>query len=62
MGVGDVIERLARNDKRLTIADVVSLYATDTENQILLEKASEHPSLPAAWRAYFRKRLWAPEA
>ena len=62
IGAGDVIERLARNDKRLTIADVVSLYATNSENQTLLESASEHPSLPAAWREYFRKRLWAPDA
>jgi MOSC domain-containing protein YiiM len=62
VGAGDVIERLARDDKRLTIADVVSLYATDSDNQTLLESASEHPSLPAAWREYFRKRLWAPDA
>jgi MOSC domain-containing protein YiiM len=62
VGAGDVIERVARNDKRLTIADVVSLYATDSENQTLLESASEHPSLPVAWRKYFRKRLWAPDA
>jgi MOSC domain-containing protein YiiM len=62
VGAGDMIERLARNDKRLTIADVVSLYATDSENQTLLENASEHPALPAAWREYFRKRLWAPDA
>jgi MOSC domain-containing protein YiiM len=62
VGTGDVIERLARNDKRLTIADVVSLYATDSENQVLLQSASEHSSLPVAWREYFRKRLWAPDA
>ena len=60
-GAGDVIERLSRNDKRLTIADVVSLYATDSDNQVLLETASEHSSLPPAWREYFRKRLWAPD-
>jgi MOSC domain-containing protein YiiM len=62
VGAGDVIERLARNDKRLTVADVVALYATDSANQTLLESASEHPSLPTAWREYFRKRLWAPDA
>lgn len=61
VGAGDVIERLSRSDKRLTIADVVSLYATDSDNQALLESASEHPSLPAGWREYFRKRLWAPD-
>jgi len=59
---GDAIERLARDERRLSIADVVALYATDSANQPLLESASAHPSLPAAWREYFRKRLWTPDA
>jgi MOSC domain-containing protein YiiM len=58
---GDVIERFARDESRLTVADVVALYAADSANQPLLEKASDHPSLPASWREYFRKRLWAPD-
>jgi MOSC domain-containing protein YiiM len=62
VGAGDTIERLARNERRLTVADVVTLYAADSANQPLLENASDHPSLPAAWREYFRKRLWAPDA
>ena len=62
VGVGDVIERLARNERRLTVADVVNLYAADSANQSLLESASDNPSLPAAWREYFRKRLWTPDA
>jgi MOSC domain-containing protein YiiM len=62
VGAGDAIERLARNERRLSIADVVALYATDSANQPLLESASDHPSLPAAWREYFRKRLWTPDA
>lgn len=62
VGAGDAIERLARNPMRLTVADVVTLYATDSANQPLLESASSHPSLPAPWRDYFRKRLWAPDA
>jgi MOSC domain-containing protein YiiM len=61
VGAGDAIERIARNDQRLTIADVVSLYATDSRNQTLLDSASVHPSLPTAWREYFRKRLRAPD-
>ena len=59
---GDTIERLARNERRLTVADVVKLYAADSANQQLLESASDHPSLPHAWREYFRKRLWAPDS
>ena len=61
VGAGDTIERLGRNERRLTVADVVTLYAADSANQPLLASASEHPSLPAAWREYFRKRLWAPD-
>jgi MOSC domain-containing protein YiiM len=62
VGAGDAIERLARGEKALTVADVVTLYATDSADQSLLQSASEHPSLPAAWREHFRKRLWAPDA
>jgi MOSC domain-containing protein YiiM len=62
VGAGDAIERLARSERRLTVADVVTLYAADSANQQLLENASDHPSLPAAWREHFRKRLWAPDA
>jgi len=59
---GDAIERFARDERRLTVADVVALYATDSANQPLLETASDHPSLPASWREYFRKRLWTPDS
>src|ERR1700757_2048219 len=62
VGAGDTINLLARNERRLTVADVVALYAADPANQPLLENASDHPSLPVAWREYFRKRLWAPDA
>jgi MOSC domain-containing protein YiiM len=61
-GAGDAIERLARHETRLTVADVVALYATDSAKQPLLKSASEHPLLPAAWREYFQRRLWAPHA
>lgn len=61
VGPGDAIERLARDERRLTVADVVALYGTDAANQSLLERASDHPSLPAAWREHFRQRLWEPD-
>lgn len=62
VGAGDAIERFARDERRLTVADVVALYAADSANQPLLANASDHPSLPANWREYFRKRLWTPDA
>jgi MOSC domain-containing protein YiiM len=56
-GAGDSIERIARSERRLTVEDVVRLYMADLADRALLENASGHPSLPAAWRDYFRKRL-----
>jgi MOSC domain-containing protein YiiM len=61
VGAGDPIERIERNERRLTVADVVRLYGADAAHQSLLKSASDHPSLPVAWREYFRKRLWAPD-
>ena len=62
VGADDAIERIARDERRLSVADVVKLYGADSANQPLLESASNHPSLPSTWRDYFRKRLWVPDA
>jgi MOSC domain-containing protein YiiM len=61
VGAGDAVELLARDERGLTVADVVRLYAADAADQSLLERASEHPGLPAGWRDYFRKRRWEPD-
>jgi MOSC domain-containing protein YiiM len=62
VGPGDPFEPIARADDGLTVADVVSLYTVDAENQELLRRATESPALPESWRDYFRKRLWEPDA
>lgn len=62
LAAGDRIEPLERDERGLTVADVVRLYAADSANQSLLERASQHPALPASWRDYFQKRLWTPDA
>jgi MOSC domain-containing protein YiiM len=51
VGAGDAIRLVARDERRLAVAE-----------QALLERASEHPGLPAGWRDYFRQRLWEPDA
>lgn len=58
-GAGDVVERLARDERHLTVAEVAALYAADSPDRALLEQASEHPSLPVAWREMFGRRLSA---
>ena len=59
---GDSFEWVAREDHGVTVAEVVGLYAADAANQDLLRRVSELPALPEGWRAYFRQRLWEPDA
>jgi len=44
------------------VADIAALYARDMDNEDLLRRAVEVPALPESWRAYFRKRLFEPDA
>jgi len=61
VGAGDVIEVTQRDALGITVADISALYGTDVDNQALLRRAVDLPSLPEAWRTYFRKRLWEPD-
>jgi MOSC domain-containing protein YiiM len=62
VGSGDSIEFTARDDRHVTVADIVALYSHDADNQSLLHRAIQLPALPESWRDYFRKRLWEPDA
>jgi len=59
---GDSIQRLARDEHGVTVAEVANLYVADAASQELLRRVSELPALPAGWRDYFRKRIWDPDA
>ncbi|HYV55919.1 MAG TPA: MOSC domain-containing protein [Candidatus Nitrosopolaris sp.] len=59
---GDAIERTAREDHGVTVADIVELYAQGSENEALLRRAVAVTALPDSWRAHFRGRLWEPDA
>jgi MOSC domain-containing protein YiiM len=62
VAAGDSIELIASDENGVTIADIVELYTADAANQDVLQRVSELASLPESWRAYFRKRLWRPDA
>ena len=62
VGAGDPIEREANREGEVTIADIVSLYTSDAENQDLLQRATQAPALPESWKEYFRKRLWKADS
>ena len=61
VGAGDPIEVTQRDERGITVADISALHGTDANNQALLRRAVEVPSLPETWRTYFRKRLWEPD-
>ncbi|MEP6915914.1 MAG: MOSC domain-containing protein [Acidobacteriota bacterium] len=59
VGRGDAIERLSRDRRGVSIADVFALYGRDAGNRALLERVVDHPGLPESWRELFRQRLRA---
>ena len=61
VSAGDAVSLIASHPDGVTIADVVSLYASDSDNQDLLRRVSGLSELPEGWRDYFRKRLWQPD-
>jgi len=62
VGAGDPIEHGRSQEIGVTIADIVNLYTSDSENQELLRRATELPALPDGWKEYFRRRLWNADA
>jgi MOSC domain-containing protein YiiM len=58
VAAGDAISVLAAHPDAISIADVVSLYTSDADNQEFLRRVSGLAALPEDWRDYFRKRLW----
>jgi MOSC domain-containing protein YiiM len=62
VAAGDPIGFIDRSESGITILDVTNLYASDSQSQDLLRRASELPALPESWRDYFRKRLWNADA
>jgi MOSC domain-containing protein YiiM len=62
IGAGGSLDRVAEDSSHITVADIVGLYAAEAANQDLLRRASELSALPESWRAYFRERLWEPDA
>jgi MOSC domain-containing protein YiiM len=58
VGAGDEIEFIERSKSGVTITDITNLYASDSQSQDLLRRATELPALSESWRDYFRKRLW----
>jgi MOSC domain-containing protein YiiM len=57
VGAGDAIERIGRDENNITVADVVDLYAGDTDNLEMLQRAVQVEALPESWRDHFQHRI-----
>jgi len=53
---GDMVDLLAREENRVSVADIVQLYVADNLDPDLLRKAAGLAALPANWRDYFLQR------
>ncbi|MGI8401038.1 MAG: MOSC domain-containing protein [Gemmatimonadaceae bacterium] len=62
IGSGDAVTFTGRDERAVSVADIVSLYVADDANQDLLRRATELRDLPESWREYFRKRLREQDA
>jgi MOSC domain-containing protein YiiM len=56
IGAGDVIHFLSRDQNRVSVADVVRLYAFDRDDLAGMRRAAGVAALPESWRSYFIER------
>jgi MOSC domain-containing protein YiiM len=54
---GDAIELLQHDEKGVTVADIVRLYAFDKEDTATLRRATQVEALPESWVEYFQGQL-----
>jgi MOSC domain-containing protein YiiM len=57
VGAGDAITIVARDDRGVSVADIVALYTAPEVSEDLLRRAIDLPALPRGWRERFRQRL-----
>lgn len=62
VGVGDTVTFVSRDERAVSVADIVALYTADDADPSLLRRASSVPALPRRWREYFRQQLWDPDS
>ena len=57
VGAGDEIEPVAREERRVTVADVVRVYAHERGDFETMRRAVEVEALPEGWRDEFLERI-----
>ena len=57
VGAGDGIELIGRDENRVTVADIVRLYARDRGDVETMRRALAVEALPEDWRDHFRRLI-----
>lgn len=57
VGAGDTIEQIRKDDNRITIRDIVRLYASDREDIETMRRAVKVEALPNGWKHHFLEQI-----
>ena len=57
VAAGDEIELIARDENKVTVADITGLYSKNKGDVELMRRAIAVEALPESWRGHFRKQL-----
>ena len=57
VGVGDIIEQIGKDPNRITISDIVRLYANDKRDIESMSRAVKVDALPEGWKHYFFEQI-----
>ena len=59
VGAGDRVEILARHPARISVSEVIRVYASDRDDLATMERLVALDALPEDWRRYFDKTFHA---
>jgi MOSC domain-containing protein YiiM len=57
VGAGDPIVQITKDPNRITISDIVRLYASDREDIKMMRRAVKVEALPEGWKDYFLEQI-----
>ncbi|MBE9210832.1 MOSC domain-containing protein [Nostoc sp. LEGE 06077] len=57
VGNGDTLSLISRDSNNITVADITQLYARETHDLELLQRAVQVEALPTGWRDYFQQQI-----
>ncbi|MBD2104484.1 MOSC domain-containing protein [Leptolyngbya sp. FACHB-261] len=57
VGAGDTLELIERDDNQIKVSDITRLYARETDDLELMQRATQLQALPVSWRNYFKQQM-----